>query len=111
MYTEKDMQAVIKDLNRYIKERDNFADKFYALEAKLETIGDISTIEELAERIETLEDDLSTAEEDIRELKNELEERKLPKHLDYIETDYLSCMQDKHFQDELEALIRKYKGF
>ncbi len=111
MYTEKDMQAVIKDLNRYIKERDNFADKFYALEAKLETIGDIDSITELAERIETLEDDLSTAEEDIRELKNELEDRKLPKSLEYLEDDFKSLCNNLHFQDELEDLIRKYRGF
>ncbi len=107
----KELQDLYKAYAKRVKEFDELQSKYDELERTIEAIGDIDSITELAERIETLEDDLSTAEEDIRELKNELAESKMPTNLEYLEDDFKSLCNNLHFQDELEALIRKYKGF
>ncbi len=111
IYSFKDLRKLTEELQKSWHEIKKMYDEQVEAYAKLKDIND--TITQAKSEKEDSEGKVERLQAEVNELRELLESKAddLPTNLAYLQKDYNNLLDDYHFQDELEALIRKYKGF
>ena len=109
VYSFKDLRRLTEELQKSWHEIKKMYDEQVEAYAKLKDINDTIT---QAKSEATKDVKVETLQTEVNELRELLESKAddLPTNLAYLQKDYNNLLDDMHFQDELEALIRKYKG-
>jgi uncharacterized coiled-coil DUF342 family protein len=111
VYSFKDLRKLTEDITKYNQLLHKQYDEQVEAYEKQRDILD--TITQAKSEKEDSEGKVETLQTEVNELRELLESKgdDLPTNLAYLQKDYNNLLDDYHFQDELEALIRKYKGY